>query len=246
MTCISSPRPSTAAWCQSPCERSLPGPEPSSGSAAPSWTAGGAGGCGWQTAWPGSTSSRTAPRCWPCTQPGVRGRRETGKVRTASGGGAPSPLSLLHQRHQQLHRVVGQLGLRAPHRQVVDHLLQQVAHDPLGALRVGAERRAERDADLKMGGRGRGLVDRLVWGAEQDKKHTCSYNFSSTSRYVLAHRRRNHTMSFPICGLSSCVRLALVARDSTSDVRSTADNNLEITQHTDITRSTFHYNDIIN
>lgn len=33
-------------------------------------------------------------------------------------------------------------------------------------------------------------------------------------------------MSFPICGLSSSVRLALVARDSTSDVRNTADSNL--------------------
>lgn len=33
-------------------------------------------------------------------------------------------------------------------------------------------------------------------------------------------------MSFPIWGLSSCVRLALVARDSTSEVRSTADSNL--------------------
>lgn len=33
-------------------------------------------------------------------------------------------------------------------------------------------------------------------------------------------------MSFPICGLSSSVRLALVALDSTSEVRSTADSNL--------------------
>lgn len=55
---------------------------------------------------------------------------------------------------------------------------------------------------------------------------TCPYSFSSTSRYVLAQRLRNHTMSFPIWGLSSCVRLALVARDSTSEVRSTADSSL--------------------
>lgn len=33
-------------------------------------------------------------------------------------------------------------------------------------------------------------------------------------------------MSFPIWGLSSCVRLALVARDSTSEVRSTAASSL--------------------
>lgn len=34
-------------------------------------------------------------------------------------------------------------------------------------------------------------------------------------------------MSLPICGLSSSVRLALVALDSTSDVLSTADSNLD-------------------
>lgn len=33
-------------------------------------------------------------------------------------------------------------------------------------------------------------------------------------------------MSFPICGLSSSVRLALLALDSTSDARNTADSNL--------------------
>lgn len=59
-----------------------------------------------------------------------------------------------------------------------------------------------------------------------EESQTCPYIFSSTSRYVLAQRLRNHTMSLPIWGLSSCVRLALVARDSTSEVRSTADSNL--------------------
>ena len=61
----SPPQPSTVAWCRRPCERSRPGPVPSSGCAAPSWTAGGAAGCGSQTALPGSTSSHTAPPCWP-------------------------------------------------------------------------------------------------------------------------------------------------------------------------------------
>lgn len=42
----------------------------------------------------------------------------------------------------------------------------------------------------------------------------------------MAQRLRNHMMSFPICGLSSSVRLALVALDSTSDVRRTADSSL--------------------
>lgn len=44
----------------------------------------------------------------------------------------------------------------------------------------------------------------------------------------MAQRLRNHMMSFPICGLSSSVRLALVALDSTSDVRNTADSNLKV------------------
>lgn len=34
-------------------------------------------------------------------------------------------------------------------------------------------------------------------------------------------------MSFPICGLKSSVRFALVALDSTSDVLNTADSNLK-------------------
>lgn len=64
---LSLPLPSTAAWCPSPCVRILPAPELSSGTSALSCTAGGGGGCGWQTASPGSTSSRTAPRCSPWT-----------------------------------------------------------------------------------------------------------------------------------------------------------------------------------
>lgn len=61
------PLPSTAVWCRRPCGRILPAPELSSGTSARSWTAGGGGGCGWQTALPGSTSSHTAPRCSPWT-----------------------------------------------------------------------------------------------------------------------------------------------------------------------------------
>lgn len=57
------PQPSIAVWCWSPCARSPPGPELSSETSARNWTAGGAAGCGWQTASPGSTSSHTAPRC---------------------------------------------------------------------------------------------------------------------------------------------------------------------------------------
>lgn len=86
-------------------------------------------------------------------RPGHSGRSKSrsGNKRTAGkrAGDASSPLPLLHQRHQQVHSVVGQVGLRAPHGQVVDHLLQQVSHDPLRPLRVGAERCAQRDADLK-------------------------------------------------------------------------------------------------
>lgn len=60
-----------------------------------------------------------------------------------------SPLPLLHQRHQQLHGVVCQLRLGAPHRQVVDHLLQKVSHNPLGPLCVRPKRCAQGDADLR-------------------------------------------------------------------------------------------------
>lgn len=35
-------------------------------------------------------------------------------------------------------------------------------------------------------------------------------------------------MSFPICGLSSSIKFALVARDSTSEARRTAANNLRV------------------
>lgn len=59
------PRPSTAAWRRRPCGRSLRAPAPSSASSGRSWTAGGAAGCGWRTVWPSSTSSHTAPPCWP-------------------------------------------------------------------------------------------------------------------------------------------------------------------------------------
>ncbi|TNN73607.1 hypothetical protein EYF80_016202 [Liparis tanakae] len=67
----------------------------------------------------------------------------------------------LPTRHQQLHRVVGELRLRAPRRQVVRHLLQEVPHHPPG--------RAQRQADL------RGRSQRGAWAP------TCSESFSSIS-----------------------------------------------------------------
>lgn len=60
-----------------------------------------------------------------------------------------SPLPSFYQRHQQLHCVIGQLGLWAPHRQVIDHLLQEISHNPLGALCVCTERCAQGHADLR-------------------------------------------------------------------------------------------------
>lgn len=88
-----------------------------------------------------------------------------------------SPLPLLYQRHQQLHRVVGQLRLWAPHRQIVNHLLQQVSHNPLGSLRVCAERCAQRYADLRRssretlrGGRRAGRKDAVGGAAPPARK----------------------------------------------------------------------------
>lgn len=67
----------------------------------------------------------------------------------ASSLRGPSPLSLLHQRHQQVHRFVRQLSLGAPHGQIVDHFLQKISHNPLSPLGVCAKRCTERNADLR-------------------------------------------------------------------------------------------------
>lgn len=68
--------------------------------------------------------------------------------------GFSSPLSLLYQRHQQVHCVVGQLGLRAPHGQIVDHFLQEISHNPLSPFCVCTEGCAQRYADLRRKSRG--------------------------------------------------------------------------------------------